>query len=161
MLRDNSYKLTRALPDFHLIINPAVKTSLDKGRPKNGMFIAVPHSIKNHIADVSPGFWRIQAITMTFGNSTILLINSYFPTDPRRPNMDEFDLLETLGHVRDVIRKTDFDHLLWAGDINADFLRRTSHTIRVQDMVEELGLRRSWTKFPIDFTHCHELLGAK
>ena len=72
--------------------------------------------------------------------------------------MDEFDLLKTLGHVKNLIRKNDFDSLLWAGDINADFLRRTSHTTHVQDVVEELGLTRSWDKFAIDFTHCHELL---
>ena len=28
------------------------------------------------------------------------------------------------------------------------------------DVVEDLGLTRSWDKFTIDFTHCHELLGT-
>ena len=34
LLRDNSYKLTNALPRFQMIINPAVKKSHVKGRPK-------------------------------------------------------------------------------------------------------------------------------
>ena len=62
ILRDNSYKLVQALPGFHLVINPAVKITQDTGRPKNGMFIAFPNSIKSNISDVSPGFWRVQAI---------------------------------------------------------------------------------------------------
>ena len=42
ILRDNSYKIANIFPDFQVLINPAVKTSQDKGRPKNGMFIAIP-----------------------------------------------------------------------------------------------------------------------
>ena len=34
ILRDNSYKLVKALPGFHLIINPAVKNTHGTGRPK-------------------------------------------------------------------------------------------------------------------------------
>ena len=160
VLRDNSYKLTRALPGFQVFINPAVKNSHDIGRPKNGMFIAVPQSIKNSVTDVSPGFWRIQAVTIQFGSITTLLINSYFPSDPRRPDADESDLLETLGHIKNVIRKTEFSSLLWAGDINADFPRNSCHTNRVNDLLHELGLTKSWDKFMIDFTCCHELLGT-
>ena len=160
MLRDNSYKLTRAFPNFQLIINPAVKLTHDKGRPRNGMFIAIPQSIRNCITDVSPGFWRIQAIIINLGETATLLINSYFPTDPRRANVDESELLETLGHIKNVIRKHDFDSLLWAGDINADFSRNTSHTSRVSEDLEELGLIRSWDRFVVDFTCCHEMLGT-
>ena len=128
LLRDNSYKLVKALPGYQLVINPAVKNSHDTGRPKNGMFIAFPQVIKSSVSDVSPGFWRIQAIKITSVRSTILLINSYFPTDPRRDNFDETELIETLAHIKEVISKNDFDDILWAGDINADFIRNTSHT---------------------------------
>ena len=61
ILRENSYKLRKALPGYHLLINPAVKNHLNTGRPSNGMFIAFPNSVKNDITDVSPGFWRVQA----------------------------------------------------------------------------------------------------
>ena len=81
VLRDNSYKLKNALPDFQLIINPAIKKDLSQGRPSNGMFIAFPNNIKNQVTE-SPGFWRLQAVQIKFQSSTLLLINSYFPTDP-------------------------------------------------------------------------------
>ena len=99
------------------------------------MYIAVPNSIRNHVTDVSPGYWRLQAIILKLGGSTTLLINSYFPTDPRRPNADQSELHDTLSHIKEVIRKNEFDSLLWAGDINADFIRNTNHTNTVQDLV--------------------------
>ena len=76
ILRDNSYKLTSALPGFQVLSNPAVKNNHDRGRPKNGMFIAFPDEIKNNVTDVSPCFWRLQAVKVKFGSSKTLLINS-------------------------------------------------------------------------------------
>ena len=76
VLRGNSHKIVQTLPNFHCFINPANKDSLDKGRAQNGMFIAVPKLIQNQVTDESPGFWRIQAVTIFNSSSTILLINS-------------------------------------------------------------------------------------
>ena len=69
ILRGNSYKINQSLPGFYCLINPAVKETHDKGRAKNGMFIAVPNSMKSCIEDVSPGYWRLQAIIIKNGNS--------------------------------------------------------------------------------------------
>ena len=88
ILRDNSYKIKQALPEFQLVNNPAIKNNLNQGRPSNGIFIAFPSTIQNQVTDVSPGFWRLQAIKIKFMSSTLLLINSYFPTDPQR-NVDQ------------------------------------------------------------------------
>ena len=160
ILRHNSYKIARALPGYQVLVNPAVKFEHDHGRPKNGMFIAFPVTIRNCVTDVSPGFWRIQAVKFKFGSSTTLLINSYFPTDTRKVDTHDSELPETLGHIRNIIRNNEFDSLLWAGDINADFLRGTSHTRTVQDTIDDLDLTMSWDKFNIDFTHCHEQMGT-
>ena len=159
ILRDNSYKLRRAFPGYQLLINPAFKDQLNTGRPSNGMFIAFPDSIKNNVVDVSPGFWRVQAVKISFDSSTLLLINSYFPIDPQRNNADEADLLETLGHIKKVVANNEFDDILWAGDLNSDFSRGSSHTLAVQDALQELGLRSSWEFFQIDYTASQEILG--
>ena len=74
-LRDNSYRLNQALPGFKLIIKPAIKKDVSYGRPSNGMFIAFPDTIKNQVTDVSPDFWRVQAVKIQFDTSTLLLIN--------------------------------------------------------------------------------------
>ena len=57
------------------------------GRPKNGMFIAVPMEIKENVRDISPTHWRIQTIIVNTLDSRILVINSYFPTDPKIKNI--------------------------------------------------------------------------
>ena len=58
LLRSNSYKIFQAVPGFHFFIKPAVKDVLDRGRPKNGMFIGIPDSIRKHVKDVSPTHWH-------------------------------------------------------------------------------------------------------
>ena len=127
-----------------MIFNPAIKNDLNHGRPSNGMFIAYPVQIKNQVFDVSPGFWRLQAVNIKFSSATLLLINSYFPTDSQRNCTDETDLLETLSHIKRVIEVTKSDTVLWVGDINSDFLRNTSHTGAVQDALQDLGLLTAW-----------------
>ena len=159
VLRENSYKLNKALPGFQVLVNPAVKNDLGLGRPRNGMFIAFPNNIKSSVTDVSPGHWRLQAVIVKFRTCRTLLINSYFPVDPRGLDGDENELLETLGKVRDIVRKNDFDNLVWTGDINADFIRETNHTKTVADTVTDLGLSRSWDRYNVDFTCYHDLLG--
>ena len=154
-----AWTTTKALPGYQVIIKPSLKTSHDRGRPRNGMFIAFPIAIRNSATDVSPVFWRIQAAKFQFGKKTILLINSYFPVDQRRADADETELNDTLGHIRDVIRKNEFQSLLLAGDINADFLRSTSHSETVHGNIQDLGLYSSWERFQIDFTCCHDQLG--
>ena len=71
ILRGNFYKLRKACPDSHFVFNAALKSTLDKGRPKGGMFIAVPNSIKSQVSDVSPGHWRVQAVIISSVESNI------------------------------------------------------------------------------------------
>ena len=159
ILRENTYKIRKALADYQFVLQPAVKGDHDSGRPKNGMFIAFPVSMRNCAVDVSPGFWRVQAVKFKFQDSSILLINSYFPTDSRQNDSNNVELDETLGHIRNIITDNEFDSLIWAGDINAEFFRASSHTTTVQDTIADLNLTKAWDRFKIDFTYCHEYLG--
>ena len=45
LLKGNEYVAKQTLPDHHLFCKPAVKEGFD-GRPKNGMFVAVPMILK-------------------------------------------------------------------------------------------------------------------
>ena len=156
LLRNSSYKITRTFPNHHCFINPAIKSNHDKGRARNGMFIAVPNSLINHVNDVSPGHWRIQAVKISLPSSTILLINSYFPTDPKTNNFNEDDLQETLQVITNVIDKNHFNSVLLLGDINCDFSRNTRFVQAVQTYLQEYSLIKSWEKFEVDFTHFQE-----
>ena len=151
------------MPNFHFFVNPAVKNVLDAGRPKNGMFICVPNSIKTFVTDVSPKHWRVQAVIISSLESKTLLINSYFPLDKRddenNDNNNE-DLIETIAVIQNVIQNTECDSVIWAGDINADFLRNTYHTRTVNDILNDLNFSIAWERFPIDFTCTYEREGV-
>ena len=78
------------------------------------MFIAVPKLIQNQVTDVSPGFWRIQAVTINTSSSTNLLINSYFPQDPKTLQFDDNELKITMQFINEVIDANNFQSLLWS-----------------------------------------------
>ena len=152
LLRGNSYKINQALKGYYCIINPAIKETHDRGRARNGMFIAVPEIMKSQVNNVSPGFWRLQAITIKSSSSTLLLINSYFPNDPKTVNFDDQELLETFRQIKKVIESNDFDILVLCGDINADFSRNTGFVNSVKSHVDDLNLETAWEAHEADFT---------
>ena len=65
-------------------------------------------------------------------------------------------MIETLSIIKNSIERSGCEAVIWAGDINADFLRATNHTDRVQETVDELNLFKSWDEYNIDFTSVHE-----
>ena len=69
------------------------------------MFVAIPGEIKDCVEDVSPNHWRIQAVIIKTSNSKILLINSYFPTDPKVNEFDTEELLSTLTAIGTTMRR--------------------------------------------------------
>ena len=91
LLQGNRYLAKKCLPDARLVFKNAVKNNFE-GRPTNGMFIAIPDVVKQQVNDVSPAHWRIQAIILSTSRNRILLINSYFPTDPKTATSDTSDL---------------------------------------------------------------------
>lgn len=136
LLQGNSFKVKQCLPNARVIFKKAVKDSID-GRPKNGMFIAVPVEIREHIVDVSPNHWRVQAVILSTPNNKILIINSYFPTDPKVNEFDTSELLSTLSAISSVLNDHVYDNVIWGGDINADFIRQTFFTNTVNSFVME------------------------
>ena len=123
-----------------------------EGRPMNGMFIAVANDITENVLDVSPNHWRVQAITLKANNNRILNHKYVFPTDRRTTNFDTTELQTTLSAISDVLNANDFDNIVWAGDINADFGRRTKFTGIIEDFVSEKLLIKSWDIYKIDFS---------
>ena len=63
ILKGNDYIIRKALPEFHVIFKPATKEHLE-GRPKNGMFIALPVNLRNKVKDISPNSSRVQAMVL-------------------------------------------------------------------------------------------------
>ena len=156
LLHGNRYKVQQCLPKSRIFFKKAEKDGLHNGRAKNRMFIAIPMEFKKFAKEVNTFNWRTQALPLTFPENKIMIINSYFPTDPKVNEFDTRDLLCTLSAINDVLSNTDFDSLIWTGDINADFIRQTQFTKIIDEFIEEKALVKSWNKFPVDFTHSQE-----
>ena len=161
LLRSNGYKIKQCLPGAHVMFKPAIKDTHDKGRPKNGMFVAVPAVMKEYVEDVSPNHWRVQAILVRTSDSAIMIINTYFPTDPKVPDYDSSELMTTLAAIQELLTRKDFNSVVWTGDINADFSRKTEFTKCIESFIDDNNFKCAWSHFPIDFTHVHELNGNK
>ena len=116
------------------------------------MFIAVPNEIKELVVDVSPNHWRVQAITLQTPSNGLLIINSYFPNDPKTSEFDTSELLTTLSAINSVVEGNEFDNIIWTGDINADFMRNTQFTSIIEMFIDENSLQKSWDTFAIKFT---------
>ena len=159
LLKANGFIIEKYLPDHHIFFKPATKNDLN-GRPKYGMFVAVPICLKESVQDVSPLSSRIQGIFIETQNDKIMLLNTYFPTDPRCNDFDETDHLLTLFGVKEVIDNHDFDRLVWTGDINADFRRNTKFERLINEFICELDISKSWDINEIDFTHACEVNGV-
>ena len=158
LLKANEYFSRNSLPDYHIIFNPATKEDLG-GRPKNGMFVAVPDSVKEKVKDVSPPSNRMQSLLFKFDTCKILLINTYFPTDPKTNDFDDTDLNVLLSQIRGAITDNEFDQLIITGDINTDFRRNTRFVKIVEEFISEFKLSKSWDTFPVDFTRVTEMNG--
>ena len=158
-MKANGFLIEKWLPDHHIFFNPATKNELN-GRPKNGMFVAVRTCSKESFQDVFPLSSRIHSILIETQNDKIMLLNTYFPTDPRCNDFNETDLLLTLFVVKEVIYNHDFDRLVWSGDINADFRRNTKFVRLINEFICELDISKSWDMHEIDFTHACEVNGV-
>jgi hypothetical protein len=159
LLKANLFKIKQCLPNSHIFFKPASKQGIT-GRPKNGMFIAIPKAIKNRTTDVSPASSRVQAIIIERENKKLLVINSYFPQDSQNSEVSLSDLSTTLLSIRETINNNNFDDLIWTGYINADFRRSTIFTELVNEFTRELNIHKSWDKFFIDFTHANDMNGT-
>ena len=83
----------------------------------------------------------------------MLVINSYFPTDPGTIAFDDSDLLETLQSIKSVVDHIEFDKLIWLGDINTDFICKSGHVNSVKNFIDDNKLVKAWDSFHVDFTH--------
>ena len=156
VLKGNIYKILQSFPKYHPIIKPAFKET-DTGRARNGMWTIVPEFMKNMVSDVSPSNWRVQAVLISFNNSNILLVNSYFPVDDRNNEAELFDALEAINSTIEAYKGAE---VFLIGDLNADFGRNSAHCQKIRNFLQDCDLSTAWSSFPVDFTHSQKINGT-
>ena len=153
VLKGNTHIIRNALSDFHVIIKPARKDGFE-GRPVNGMFIAFPKDMRKKIKDLSPANERIQAIQLELDDGYLIIINTYFPPDPRSANYHlDSELEDLLVVIENLVEKHNCRNVLITGDMNTDFKRKNGRVQRFNSFLVKNNLESAWNKFHVDFTH--------
>ena len=153
VLKGNSHKILQTLPNHHIFIKPATKEKL-VGRPTNGMFVAVPKEIRTKCTDVSPDNDRLQGIILRMEGDSTLLINTYFPPDPKTMAQTHDEELETtLAIIENMISTYRCRNIVIVGDMNMDEKRKNDRVIRIKKFLSDYYLESAWGRFNIDHTH--------
>ena len=127
----------------------------DTGRPKGGIAQLRKKKIDIKVDRVETKSFRIQAQILHFPNSRLLWLNTYFPTDPGGANFDENELIGLLMEIENIMDRSEFDDVLWNGDLNYDKSRNTGFVTTVSRFLDRLGLVSVWDRFAVDYTHIH------
>ena len=138
-----------------MLAKPAFKDNNQiAGRAKGGLAIIVPKNMRKYVKLLQCESWRIQPVLLNCHERKCLIINVYFPTDPKTLNGDCLELVDCLSNIATIISSTEFDYLQIAGDLNFEVSRNTSHVRKIKEFYREHNLESLWNEFDVDFTHC-------
>ena len=99
----NTDKLRNRFIDRHdMVIKPAIKDNkqVSRGRGKGGLAIIWNKSLTKYVSSVESRNERIQAVKFEFPTTSVLIINAYFPCDPRTANYDDTEIVDILVEVQ-------------------------------------------------------------
>ena len=155
ILKGNDYISRKALPEVHVIFKPATKEHLDD-RPKNGMFIALPVDLRNKVKDISPNSSRVQAMVLDTDSEKLMIINTYFPQDPKTVTYElDSDMEDALAVIENMMDSCQCNNVLIVGDLNTDFLRKNGRVKRFDMFLSSIPLshpgRNSMSITPMSF----------
>ena len=95
----NTNKIRNKFGDSHdMFIVPAFKNSsqVSRGRGSGGLVTLWKKSLTKYVSKIDCQNYRLQATKFSFPGSPILILNSYFPCDPRVEQFDETEILTLL-----------------------------------------------------------------
>ena len=128
----------------------------DSRRPMGGIAQLRKKNLNLKVDRVMTKSYRIQAQIIDFSNSRLFWLNTYFATDPGG-NFDETEVVELLAEIEDIMDRSEYDDVLWNGDMNYDKSRNTPFVLTVSRFLERVGLVSVWDHYPVDYTHIHRL----
>ena len=75
-------------------------SQVSRGRAKGGLATIWKKSLTKYVSRVKCDNFRLQATLFNLPSGGILVVNSYFPCDPRTNNFDDTELLTLLADLR-------------------------------------------------------------
>ena len=89
---------------------------------------------------------RLLGTKFSFPDCDLLVINGYFPCDPRTDNFDETELLETLEDVKSIVENAECQNVVFSGDLNSHFERNNKFTKIIETIIAEIPLKILWNE---------------
>ena len=141
--------------NFSFVVPGHRENESDSGRPKGGIAQMYDKNLDIKVKRILTKNFRVQAQVLSFETTSLLWLNTYFPTDPGGEVFEEEELVGLLSDIENVIDSAEFDDLFWNGDLNYDPARSSGFARTVRSFLDKLGLVSVWDHFPVDFTHIH------
>ena len=139
--------------DMFIVPDQKDNNSVTYGRGSGGLVIMWKKYLTKYVTKVSSSTYRVQAMKFDIPGNEFLLINSYFPCDPRNDNDHNTELLEVLGDIRSIILTTQYNRVLMVGDLNCHFARQNRFTNTIYDCLDSLSLIPIWENIDNDPDH--------
>ena len=166
----NTTKLRNKFKNHDMFIVPASKgnNQVSRGRGKGGLATIWNKSLTKYVKKIKCENYRIQATEFNLPQGPIVLINTYFPCDPRTSNFDDTELMTTLTTIQNIITQAGPAIIWLAGDLNCHFNRNTRFTNLVESFFLDLGLSFLWENLEdlnisdgVDYTYMNSQNGIE
>ena len=126
----NTDKIRKAFKNKEMFINPAVKDDrqVTRGRGKGGLATIWDKGLTKYVSKVKTTNFRLQGTKFSFPGGSLLIVNTYFPCDPRVNNFDDNEIISLLSDIHNMTRYSSCVNILVAGDMNSHCRRNTRFT---------------------------------
>ena len=106
-----------------MFIVPAKKNNsqVSRGRAKGGLATIWNKTLTKYVSKANSDNYRVQATKFSLPRGGILVINAYFPCDPRTDNFDDTELISLLADMKSLINQSQCTNVLLAADLNCHF----------------------------------------
>ena len=161
----NTDKLRKICGDkYDMFIVPAYKdiSQVSKGRGIGGLATLWDKCLTKYVSQIKCSSTRLQATKFDFPSGSLLILNTYFPCDPRTNNFNEDELLKLLAEIKMVMNSQACFFNLVLGDLNSHFSRQTRFTTIIEEFFSDINFFIYWENtdgapghviHPVDFTH--------
>ena len=143
----NTDKLRNLFSDrYDMFIVPATKNNsqVTTGRGSGGLATMWDKSLTKYVAQIKCQSARLQATKFSLPCGSLLLLNTYFPCDPRVNNFEDEELLELLAEIKSTMNNQLCTYNLVLGDLNSHFSRQSRFTTIIKQFFDDLNFYIFW-----------------
>ena len=110
------------------------------GRPHGGCAILWKTDMQFHVEGIDTMSSRLTACKVSMsGDVNFVIFNVYMPCENRNENLDV--LQDVLSEVSVICNSNSFSFVIFAGDFNIDFTRKTAHTSELLNFCQSEGFQ--------------------